>query len=221
MDLTPVTLTGTHVRLEPLHERHVPDLLAVALDEELWRWTTTQVRTAAELEAYVATALRGQREGTALPFATVDVASGRAVGSTRFANADAENRRVEIGWTWLGRAFQRTRLNTEAKLLMLGHAFGALGCIRVELKTDALNVQSRTAIRRLGATEEGTFRHHMITSTGRLRDTVYYSILREEWPAVRERLTALLARGAGHAERARAERANTESADAGGDRSRR
>ena len=208
MDLTPVTLTGTHVRLEPLHERHAADLVAVALDEQLWRWTTTRVRTAEELDAYVADALRGRSEGTALPFATIDLASGRAVGSTRFANADAANRRVEIGWTWLGRAFQRTSLNTEAKLLMLGHGFGALDCIRVELKTDALNAQSRAAIRRLGATEEGTLRHHMITSTGRLRDTVYYSILREEWPAVRDGLTARLARGGG-------------GADAGGDRSRR
>lgn len=117
------------------------------------------------------------------------------MGSTRFANADPGNRRVEIGWTWLGRAFQRTALNTEAKLLMLGHAFDQLGCLRVELKTDALNARSRAAIRRLGAVEEGTLRRHMITSTGRVRDTVYYSVLREEWPAVRAGLAARLERG--------------------------
>jgi RimJ/RimL family protein N-acetyltransferase len=116
------------------------------------------------------------------------------VGSTRFANADATHRRVEIGWTWLGRDAQRTALNTEAKLLLLGHAFDALGCIRVELKTDALNARSRSAIRRLGAVEEGTLRQHMITSTGRMRDTVYYSILHHEWPAVRDALAARLTR---------------------------
>jgi len=194
MDMTPVTLAGTYVRLEPLGERHMDDLLAVALDEELWRWTTTQIHSPDDLAGYVATALRWQEAGTALPFATIDLASGRAVGSTRFGNADPENRRVEIGWTWLGRAHQRTALNTEAKLLMLKHAFDVLGCIRVELKTDALNARSRAAIRRLGATEEGTLRHHMITSTGRLRDTVYYSVLREEWPGVRAGLVERLRR---------------------------
>jgi RimJ/RimL family protein N-acetyltransferase len=192
MDLAPVTLTGRHVRLEPLGRAHLPDLLAVALDPELWRWTTTQVRSPDELDAYLADALRARDAGTALPFATVDLATGRAVGSTRLANASPADRRVEIGWTWLGRAFQRTALNSEAKLLMLGHAFDALGCIRVELKTDALNERSRAAIRRLGAAEEGTLRQHMITSTGRVRDTVYYSILRSEWPVVRAQLLARL-----------------------------
>ncbi len=192
MTLAPVTLTGRHVRLEPLGVQHAASLLTVALDEELWRWTTTQVRSAPELDAYTAAALQAQAAGTALPFATVDLVSGRAVGSTRFANASPADRRVEIGWTWLGRAFQRTALNTEAKLLMLAHAFGPLGCIRVEIKTDALNARSRAAIRRLGASEEGMLRQHTITSTGRVRDTVYYSILREEWPAVRARLLARL-----------------------------
>ena len=199
MDLSPVALAGRHVRLEPLADRHAADLMDVALDEELWRWTATQVRSREDLDAYIATALQWQRDGTALPFATVDRASGRAIGSTRLANADHASRRVEIGWTWLGRAYQRTALNTEAKLLMLAHAFGPLDCIRVELKTDALNVRSRAAIRRLGATEEGTLRHHMITSTGRLRDTVYFSILRSEWPAVHDGLAAKLATGAGGA----------------------
>jgi RimJ/RimL family protein N-acetyltransferase len=199
MDLSPTVLTGRHVRLEPLAERHADDLVGVALDEQLWRWTATQVRSRAELDAYIATALQWQRDDTALPFATVDLASGRAIGSTRLANADHANRRVEIGWSWLGRAFQRTALNTEAKLLMLAHAFGPLDCIRVELKTDALNERSRSAIRRLGAAEEGTLRHHMITSTGRMRDSVYYSILRDEWPAVHDGLVAKLAAGPGSA----------------------
>ena len=193
MDLSPTTLAGAHVRLEPLAAGHAPALLRVALDPELWRWTTTQVRSAAELDAYVAAALRARDAGTALPFATIDLASGRAVGSTRFANADAANRRVEIGWTWVGRAWQRTAVNSEAKLLMLAHAFERLGCIRVELKTDALNAASRAAIRRLGAAEEGVLRRHMITSTGRVRDTVYYSVLAEEWPAVRAALAARIA----------------------------
>jgi RimJ/RimL family protein N-acetyltransferase len=195
MDLSPVTLPGAHVRLEPLAPGHAADLLAVALDESLWRWTTTQVRSAAELDAYIASALADQRAGRALPFATVDQRTGRAVGSTRFANAEPEHRRVEIGWTWVGRAHQRTAANTEAKLLMLAHAFERLACNRVELKTDALNAPSRAAIRRLGAVEDGVLRAHRITSGGRVRDTVYYSVLHEEWPAVRERLAARLAAG--------------------------
>jgi RimJ/RimL family protein N-acetyltransferase len=194
MHLAPVTLAGRHVRLEPLRAEHAARLLPVALDPALWEWTTTQVRTAAELDAYVEEALRGEAAGTALPFATIDVASGRAVGSTRFANASPVDRRVEIGWSWVARDFQRTAVNTEAKLLMLEHAFGALGCLRVEFKADALNAASRAAIARLGAREEGTLRRHTVTSTGRVRDTVYYSILREEWPGVRDALLARLAR---------------------------
>lgn len=191
--LTRTTLVGAHVRLEPLTPGHAAALLPVALDPELWRWTPTQVRSAQELDEYIATALGWQQAGTALPFATVDRATGRVVGSTRFGSVDAANRRVEIGWTWVAREFQRTAVNTEAKLLMLGHAFERLGCIRVELKTDALNAASRAAIRRLGATEEGVLRHHVITSSGRARDTVYYSILADEWPAVRAGLEAKLA----------------------------
>jgi RimJ/RimL family protein N-acetyltransferase len=123
----------------------------------------------------------------------VDRATGRAIGSTRFGNIDAPNRRVEIGWSWLGRAFQRRAFNTEAKLLMLAHAFERLGCIRVELRADALNAKSRAAIARLGAKEEGTLRHHMILPSGRLVDWAYYSILRDEWPAVRAGLEEKLA----------------------------
>jgi RimJ/RimL family protein N-acetyltransferase len=173
---------------------HAPALLPVALHEELWRWTVTQIRSAADLDRYLATALREQQVGTALPFATVDRETGVPIGSTRFGNYDEENRRVEIGWTWIAPEFQRTAMNTEAKLLMLRHAFEELQCIRVELKTDALNEKSRSAIERLGAVQEGIFRKHMITSSGRLRDTVYYSILAEEWPGVRLRLEAKLVR---------------------------
>ena len=194
MTLSPTTLEGAHVSLVPLTMEHSPALLPVALHEELWRWTVSQIRSAADLDRYIATALREQQLGTALPFATVRRGTGAPIGSTRFGNYDPENRRVEIGWTWIAPEFQRTAANTEAKLLMLRHAFEELQCIRVELKTDALNEKSRSAIERLGAVQEGIFRKHMITSSGRLRDTVYYSILAEEWPGVRLRLEARLVR---------------------------
>jgi len=194
MTLSPTTLEGAHVRLVPLTMEHAPALLPVALHEELWRWTVSQIRSAADLDRYIATALREQQVGTALPFATVNRETGMPIGSTRFGNYDEENRRVEIGWTWIAPEFQRTAMNTEAKLLMLRHAFEEMQCIRVELKTDALNEKSRSAIERLGAVQEGIFRKHMVTSSGRLRDTVYYSILAEEWPGVRLRLEARLVR---------------------------
>ena len=194
MTLRPITLEGAHVRLVPLTMEHAPALLPVALHEELWRWTIAEIRSAADLDRYIASALRDQELGTALPFATIHRASGRPIGSTRYGNYDPDNRRLEIGWTWIAPEFQRSAVNTEAKLLMLRHAFEELECIRVELKTDALNEKSRSAIQRLGAVQEGLFRKHMITSSGRLRDTVYYSILAEEWPGVRLRLEARLVR---------------------------
>ena len=191
--LQPVTLQGTHVRLEPLELRHVAALASVALDPELWRLTVAPIASEADLRTYVQTALRDRDAGLALPFATVDARTGRAIGSTRFANASARDRRVEIGWTWIGRDWQRTAINTEAKYLMLRHAFDTLRCVRVELKTDARNERSRNAILRIGAREEGTLRRHMLVQGGRWRDTVYFSILDHEWPAVREGLEARLA----------------------------
>ena len=185
MNPMPVVLEGRVVRLEPLRIEHVPGLCAVGLDAELWRWTVAQVRTEDDLRRYVGQALELERQGVALPFATIERASGKPVGSTRYGTIDRANRRVEIGWTWLGRAYQRTALNTEAKYLMLRHAFEDLGCIRVELKTDALNQQSRNAMLRFGAQEEGILRHHQITEAGRPRDTVYYSVLKDEWPQVK------------------------------------
>ena len=195
--LEPVTLAGRHVRLEPLSPEHLPALCEVGLDPELWRWTLSVIRTPEEMRDYVETALRERDAGRALPFATVDAASGRAVGSTRFGNPSAADGRVEIGWTWLGRAWQRTPANTEAKYLMLRHAFETLGCVRVEFKTDALNERSRAAILRLGAVEEGVLRRHMRSQGGRMRDSVYFSILDDEWPAVRAELEAKLARPGG------------------------
>jgi RimJ/RimL family protein N-acetyltransferase/GNAT superfamily N-acetyltransferase len=191
--LSPVVLEGAHVRLEPLSLDHLDGLCEVGLDPELWRWTVSSVLTRDDMAAYVGAALEEAATGTTLPFATVERSSGRIVGSTRFAGADPAHDRVEIGWTWLASAWQRTALNTEAKLLMLGHAFERLGCVRVELKTDALNEGSRRAILRLGAREEGVLRAHMRTATGRRRDTVYYGILSDEWPQVRARLEGKLA----------------------------
>ncbi|MBV9773232.1 MAG: GNAT family N-acetyltransferase [Gemmatimonadetes bacterium] len=194
MEILPTTLAGRHVRLEPLSLAHVDALCEVGLDPELWRWTLTLIRTPEEMRDFVETALREQAAGVSLPFATVDAATGRVIGSTRFGNVSREHRRVEIGWTWVARPWQRTPANTEAKYLMLRHAFETLGCVRVELKTDALNARSRAAILRIGAREEGILRRHMISQGGRMRDTVYFSVLDDEWPGVRAALEAKLAR---------------------------
>ena len=188
----PIVLTGRVVRLEPLSLDHVSAMCEVGLDPELWRLTVSHVGSAADMRRYVETALADAARGVALPFAQIDLASGRVAGSTRLGNWAPEHRRIEIGWSWVARPWQRTALNTEAKLLLLTHAFESLRCERVELKTDALNVGSRRAILRIGATEEGTLRHHMITDSGRVRDTVYFSVLAAEWPRVRARLLARL-----------------------------
>ena len=192
MIVTPVVLEGRHVRLEPLAKEHLAELARVGLDEELWRWIPVPVRTAEELAEYIETALEEQKRGVSLPFAQIEKATGRAIGSTRYGNIDRTHHRVEIGWTWVAREWQRSAVNTEAKYLLLRHAFETLGCIRVELKTDSLNERSRVAILRIGAKEEGIFRNHMITSSGRLRHSVYFSIVDSEWPTVKARLESLL-----------------------------
>ncbi len=192
MVIAPVTLEGRHVRLEPLTSGHAAGLAEIGLDEDLWRWIPTSVRTAEEMSAYVQTALKEQADGSALPFALIEKTSGRVIGSTRYGNIERVHHRLEIGWTWVARAWQRTPINTEAKYLLLRHAFETLGCMRVELKTDSLNERSRAAIQRIGAREEGIFRNHMITSTGRVRHTVYYSIVDSDWPQVKSRLEAKL-----------------------------
>src|SRR5579864_3804800 len=188
MNAEPVRLEGRHVRLEPLALSHHAALAAVGLDEDLWRWIPVPVRTPQEMRAYIETALEEQARGVSLPFAIIEKASGRAIGSTRYGNIDRMHRRVEIGWTWVAREWQRTPINAEAKYLLLRHAFETLGCIRVELKTDSLNEKSRAAILRIGAREEGIFRNHMITASGRIRHTVYFSIVDNEWPIVKARL---------------------------------
>jgi RimJ/RimL family protein N-acetyltransferase len=192
MMVTPVTLEGRRVRLEPLAKAHLAGLAQVGLDEELWRWISTPVRTPEEMAAYIETALQEQERNVSLPFAILEQATGQAIGSTRFGNIDRTHRRVEIGWTWVARDWQRTAVNTEAKYLLLRQAFETLGCMRVELKTDSLNERSRAAILRIGAREEGIFRNHMITASGRIRHTVYFSIVDSEWPAVKRRLESIL-----------------------------
>lgn len=195
MRLEPVTLEGHLARLEPLRRDHLPALCEVGLDAEIWRWTSFHVESAEGMRDYIERGLARQAQGHALPFATVERAGGRIVGSTRFESFEPHDRRVEIGWTWIARPSQRTGINVEAKYLMLRHAFETLGLHRVELKTDVLNAASRKAILGIGATEEGILRRHMVTSRGRVRDTVYFSIIAEEWPTVRRRLEERLRGG--------------------------
>lgn len=194
MELAPVILEGRHVRLVPLTPEHVAALWEAGNDPEIWRWTLGHPRSEAGMARYVESALQGRTAGGAMPFATLEAASGRVIGSTRYHGWEPPHPRVEIGYTWIARPWQRTAINTEAKYLMLRHAFETLGVQRVELRTDALNERSRAAILRLGATEEGTLRRHLLTDSGRVRDTVYFSILDDEWPRVKQRLEEKLAR---------------------------
>ena len=192
----PVTLEGSVVRLEPIRREHARLFWEVAKSdlEDIFRWIPYPMRTADDFDKVVAKALEEQERGESVVFATVDRESGRTIGSTRFMNIDRMNRRVEIGSTWIAPQWQRTSVNTEAKYLMLRHAFEVWKCYRVELKTDALNQKSRNAILRIGAKEEGTLRRHLITWTGRVRDTVYFSILDNEWPQVKAKLETMLRR---------------------------
>jgi len=195
VDICPVTLEGRSIRLVPLAPAHLDGMCDVGLDPDLWRWTPAALRSRSDMKGYIEAALKSQAEGTALPFVTLEQATGTIVGSTRYGNIDRTSRRVEIGWTWVGMRWQRTAVNTEAKYLMLLHAFEILRCHRVEFKTDFLNERSRAALRRIGAKEEGVLRQHMVTATGRLRDTVYYSIIDTEWPDARQIIEGMLARG--------------------------
>ena len=194
----PPTLAGQHVRLEPLSREHHSGLTAVGLEENLWRWIPYQVRTPEQMMQYIETALRDQDRGVSMPFATRETTTDRIIGSTRYLNIDVANRSVEIGSTWIAPPWQRTTANTEAKLLMFRHAFETLGCIRVQLKTDALNERSRAAILRIGAKQEGILRNHMICHDGRIRHSVYFSVTQEEWPEVKAALEAKLRPSATH-----------------------
>src|SRR5215475_7171041 len=200
MSVTPLqveesaTLEGAVVRLEAIRHEHAQHMWEVAKNDldDIFRWIPYAMRTAEDFRNLVDKAFAEQARGESVVFATVERSSGRVIGSTRFMNIDRANRRVEIGSTWIAPPWQRSAVNTEAKYLMLRHAFEAWGCIRVELKTDALNQKSRNAILRLGGKEEATLRKHLLTWTGRIRDTVYFSILDTEWPEVKTRLEAKL-----------------------------
>jgi N-acetyltransferase len=190
----PTVLSSDVVRLEPLRRDHLAGLTEAGRDPRIWTWMPADGSTPEGMATIVESAISARELGTMVTFVTIARQDDRITGSSRYLNLVPDDLRLEIGWTWIDPAFQRTAVNTEAKLLMLGHAFDDLGCRRVELKTDALNEPSRAAILGIGATFEGIFRKHMVMAGGRARDTAYYSILDDEWPAVRERLRARLDR---------------------------
>lgn len=190
----PAILEGTHVRLEPMSLDHLAGLTQVGLDAEIWRWMPMFVQAPTDMRTLVEQALAEAEAGTMVPFTTIERATGKPVGSTRYLSIVPQHRRLEIGWTWLAPAWQHSPVNTEAKLLMLQHAFEKLGALRVEFKTDALNEKSRTALLKIGAVEEGVFRNHMVMPGGRRRDSAYYSVIEEEWPRVHQYLETRLAR---------------------------
>ncbi|MDQ3087021.1 MAG: GNAT family N-acetyltransferase [Acidobacteriota bacterium] len=195
MKVEKIRLEGEFVRLEPLEIGHLEKLCEVGLDESLWLWTANIIKTSADMKGYIETALDEFRRCVSLPFVTIEKSSDKIVGSTRFGNIDAKNRKTEIGWTWINPRWQRTFVNTEAKLLMLTHAFETWNYVRVELKTDVLNEKSQKSMLRLGAQKEGVLRRHLITDAGRIRDTVYFSILDSEWQTVKANLEEKLRNG--------------------------
>jgi RimJ/RimL family protein N-acetyltransferase len=190
MNVKPVILEGNHVKLEPLSLGHLDALCAVGLDPELWKFTTVNIRNGEEMRTYIEEAVRLQAAGTVMAFATRDKKTNKIVGSTRFADIQVAHRTLEIGWTWIATAFQRTAVNTEAKYLMLRHAFEQMHARRVMLKTDETNVKSRAAIARIGAKQEGILRNHMLVWDGRNRNSVIFSIIAEEWPQAKRNLEA-------------------------------
>ena len=187
-----LTLTGNYIVLRPMEEADADVLVAAASDGELWNLAYTVVPSASTINSYIATALRGRAAGTVIPFVTIVRSTGQIIGSTRFWKIDTDNRRLEIGHTWLSASWQRTLANTEAKYLMLKHAFDDMACVRVQFTTDVLNERSRRAILRLGAVEEGVIRNERIMPNGRKRTSVRFSIIDDEWPQVRSRLEAKL-----------------------------
>ena len=190
----PVTLAGTHATLEPLAPSHLESVAAAAADGELWKLWYTSVPAPESAGRWLDTALDMRERLGAMPFVVRDNASGDVVGSTRYFNVDAANRRLEIGHTWYSKRAQRTAINTECKLLLLKHAFESLGCIAVEFRTHWFNHASRAAIARLGAKQDGVIRNHMRHADGSIRDTVTFSIIDSEWPAVKRHLRAKLER---------------------------
>ena len=191
--VTPVTLTGTCVRLEPLSRDHLDGLMTAGSYDEIWTWLSVWPQGRDGFARWIEAALAAQDTGTEVPFTTFDAATGEIVGSTRFLNIDRPSRRLEIGWTWITPPRQRTAVNTEAKFLQLRHCFEELGCRRVELKTDARNEKSRNAMLRIGAQFEGIGRKQMLTRGGRNRDNAWFAFVDEDWPGVKQRLEAMLA----------------------------
>jgi RimJ/RimL family protein N-acetyltransferase len=193
MDIHPITLSGRIVRLEPISEAHVSDLSLVCSDENIWRYMLYgDVLSETQMRAWVMDMLDRQAAGADLPFAVICLQTGRAIGATRYLDIQPHNRSLEIGGTWYGVDYQGTGVNTEAKYLLLKHAFEDLGCVRVQLKTDTRNQRSQRAIERLGAVKEGVLRKHMILLDGYQRDSVFYSIIDTEWPGVKARLESRL-----------------------------
>ncbi len=197
MWVEPVTLTGRLVGLEPISEDHAEGLWRAAAYPGIWSWMPVWVETEEQFRGLFSAALENLAHGTSLPFVTRLVETGEIAGSTSYLNIDSDNRRLEIGYTWITPAWQRTGVNTEAKYLQLRHAFDVLEANRVEFKTDTKNVASRKALARIGAVEEGVLRSHMIRPDGSFRDSVYFGVLAGEWPGVKARLERLMAEGAG------------------------
>jgi len=194
VEVTPVVLEGRHVRLEPLSVEHVPGLSEIGVGQDFWDFMLYgAMDTQADMANWVKDILSRAEQGTDLPFAVIHIATGRVAGATRYLNIMPQDRGLEVGGTWYGVEFQRTAVNTECKYLLLNHAFEMLDCIRVQIKTDSLNIRSQKAIERIGAKKEGVLRNHMILPTGRVRHSVYYSILDTEWPEVKLRLQRMLA----------------------------
>ncbi len=192
-DPKPVILAGTHVRLEPLSAEHLNDLFEAGKDPAIWIYMTSPAfGIRKEAQAWLSGALSEMERGLQIAFAITLQPSGRAIGSTRFLNIRRKDRVLEIGWTWIGSKFQRSAVNTECKFLLLQHAFEELGAVRVEFKTDSRNIRSQKALERIGAVREGILRKHMILKNGYIRDTVYYSIIDDEWPGIKSHLQALM-----------------------------
>ena len=200
----PVTLEGNIVRLEPLGMEHLDGLIDIGLEAEIWRWMPIPIQSPGEMRAWLEQSIANREEGREMPFATIVRDGDKVVGSSRYMNIEPQHRRLEIGYTWINPRWQRSAVNTEAKLLMLRHAFDTLGALRVEFKTDSLNDKSRAALTGIGAIEEGTMRNHMVTYSGRRRHSVYFSIIEEEWPGTRIGLEGRLARHAREAQAAAA-----------------
>jgi RimJ/RimL family protein N-acetyltransferase len=193
MEIQPITLYGRYVRLEPLNEAHIPGLALAGRDEAIWRYMRYGPLTSPErMHAWVRYMLDLQTRGADLPFAVIHLPDQAVAGATRYLNINRHDRNLEIGGTWYGPAYQRTAVNTECKYLLLQHAFEDLGCLRVQIKTDLRNTRSRRAIERLGATQEGILREHILLPDGYLRSSVIYSILLSEWPEVKQRLEGFL-----------------------------